>query len=98
MKGRPNFQARSELTSYQVFEGPWTEALWSYPPQIGVNGYAGSGTTMRDTELYWFFDPTVNDKNDIIPFPLTRVPRGYQTYWWFGKLAGGEQIKPGNYT
>lgn len=38
------------------------------------------------------------DKDDTIPFPITRVPRGYGNYWWFGKLANGTYIEPGNYT
>jgi hypothetical protein len=53
---------------------------------------------MRDAEEFWFFDPTVNDPNDTVPFPLKREPRGFHVFWWFGKLANGTRITPGNYT
>ena len=53
---------------------------------------------MRDADNYWFYDPRDNDKDDTVPFPQTRVPRGFQSYWWFGKLANGTMIQPGNYT
>jgi hypothetical protein len=45
-----------------------------------------------------WFDPTRMDKNDTVPFPLMRVPRGFDNYWWFGKLDNGSYIAPGNYT
>lgn len=38
------------------------------------------------------------DKEDTVAFPLQRVPRGYSNFWWFGKLANGSYIEPGNYT
>ncbi|KAM0552020.1 hypothetical protein ACHAPJ_008130 [Fusarium lateritium] len=82
----------------QIFEQGWTESLWSYPLKVGTRGYVGSATTMRDAEEFWFFDPSVNDPNDTVPFPLKREPRGFHVFWWFGKLANGTRIAPGNYT
>ncbi|KAF4456563.1 putative subtilisin-like serine protease [Fusarium austroafricanum] len=81
-----------------IFEQGWSESLWTYPPRVGRHGYIGSATTMRDAEEFWFFDPTVNDPNDTVPFPLKREPRGFHVFWWFGKLANGTRIAPGNYT
>ena len=63
-----------------------------------MNGYIGSATTMRDAEQYWFYDPKRMDKDDTVAFPRMRVPRGYSSFWWFGKLANGTRITPGNYT
>ncbi|KAF7558786.1 hypothetical protein G7046_g5366 [Stylonectria norvegica] len=83
---------------WDIFESFWFESQWQYPPEVGKLGYVGSATTMRDSDKYWFFDPKINDPTDTISFPLMRVPRGYQSYWWFGKLANGTQIAPGNYT
>lgn len=48
--------------------------------------------------MFWYFDPDRMDKEDTIPFPIMRVPRGFASYWWFGKLANGSYIAPGNYT
>ncbi|KAM5352058.1 hypothetical protein ACJ41O_004781 [Fusarium nematophilum] len=83
---------------WDIFDRDWAESLWHYPPEVGKRGYVGSATTMQDAEQFWFFDPTVNDPNDTVPFPLKRVPRGFRVYWWFGKLANGTRIAPGNYT
>ncbi|KAM0245454.1 hypothetical protein ACHAP5_005410 [Fusarium lateritium] len=83
---------------WDIYEQGWTESLWTYPPKVGKHGYIGAATTMRDAEEFWFFDPTVNDPNDTVPFPLKREPRGFHVFWWFGKLADGTRIAPGNYT
>lgn len=82
----------------QIFDPYWEESEWQYPPEVGKNGYIGSATTMRDSNEYWFFDPDIQDKDDTIPFPLMRVPRGFWQYWWFGRLANGTRIAPGKYT
>ena len=68
------------------------------PTTPGKNGFVGSATTFRDAARYKWFDPTLMDKNDTVPFPLMRVPRGFESYWWFGRLANGSYIAPGNYT
>ncbi|KAI5466831.1 peptidase S8/S53 domain-containing protein [Mariannaea sp. PMI_226] len=83
---------------WDIFEESWSESLWQFPPEIGQRGFVGSATTYRDSDEYWFFNPAVNDKNDILSFPLRRVPRGFRLFWWFGKLANGTQIGAGNYT
>ncbi|KAM0301737.1 hypothetical protein ACHAPM_004885 [Fusarium culmorum] len=83
---------------WDIFEQGWTESLWTYPLRVGEFGYVGSATTMRDAEEFWFFDPIINDANDTIPFPLKRESRGFHVFWWFGKLANGTRIVPGNYT
>ncbi|KAF7544235.1 hypothetical protein G7Z17_g10110 [Cylindrodendrum hubeiense] len=83
---------------WDIFDESWSETLWHFPPEIGERGYVGSATTYRDSDQYWFFNPSVNDVEDTVPFPLTRVARGFRLFWWFGKLANGTQIAPGNYT
>ncbi|KAH7249731.1 peptidase S8/S53 domain-containing protein [Fusarium redolens] len=83
---------------WDIFEQGWSESLWTYPPRVGRHGFIGSATTMRDAEEFWFFDPTVNDPNDTVPFPLKQQSRGFHVFWWFGKLANGTRIAPGNYT
>ncbi|KAF5618034.1 subtilisin-like serine protease [Fusarium sp. NRRL 52700] len=83
---------------WDIFEQGWSESLWTYPPRVGRHGFIGSATTMRDAEEFWFFDPTVNDPNDTLPFPLKQQSRGFHVFWWFGKLANGTRIAPGNYT
>ncbi|KAH8706750.1 peptidase S8/S53 domain-containing protein [Ilyonectria robusta] len=83
---------------WDIFDASWSEALWHYPPKVGERGYVGSATTYQDSDQFWFFSPSVNDIEDTVPFPLTRVVRGFRLFWWFGKLANGTQIAPGNYT
>ncbi|EGU82523.1 hypothetical protein FOXB_06960 [Fusarium oxysporum f. sp. conglutinans Fo5176] len=83
---------------WDIFEQGWSESLWTYPPRVGRHGFIGSATTMRDAEEFWFFDPTANDPNDTLPFPLKQQSRGFHVFWWFGKLANGTRIAPGNYT
>ncbi|KAH7157153.1 peptidase S8/S53 domain-containing protein [Dactylonectria macrodidyma] len=83
---------------WDIFEESWSESLWKWPLKVGQGGYVGSATTYPDSDQYWFFNPSVNDIEDMVPFPLTRVVRGFRLFWWFGKLANGTQIAPGNYT
>ncbi|ENH68331.1 Thermophilic serine proteinase [Fusarium oxysporum f. sp. cubense race 1] len=83
---------------WDIFEQGWSESLWTYPPRVGRHGFIGSATTMRDAEEFWFFDPTANDPNDTLTFPLKQQSRGFHVFWWFGKLANGTRIAPGNYT
>lgn len=82
----------------QIFDTYWTENRWQYPPTVGKFGYIGSAATMKDADTFWYYDPSRMDKDDTISFPQLRVPRGYAKHWWFGKLANGSHIAPGNYT
>lgn len=82
----------------QIFDIYWTENRWQYPPVVGKFGYIGSAATMKDADTFWYYDPSRMDKDDTISFPQLRVPRGYAKHWWFGKLANGSHIAPGNYT
>lgn len=86
------------LTHSQIFVPFWDESYWAYPPKVGESGYLGSAATMRDADLHHYYDPLRMEKDDTMAFPLTRVPRDYQKFWWFGKFANGSQIAPGNYT
>ncbi|KAH8174812.1 subtilase family protein [Sarocladium implicatum] len=83
---------------WDIFDSYWQESFWELPLKIGLNGFVGSATTMRDADEFWYYDPKVMDKNDTVAFPMLRVPRTYFQFWWFGKLANGTQIAPGNYT
>ncbi|KFA48007.1 hypothetical protein S40293_02676 [Stachybotrys chartarum IBT 40293] len=83
---------------WDIYRAGWTNTFWEYPPMLGEHDYVGSATTYRHSDVNYFFDPDTMDKNDTISFPLTRVRRSYQRYWWFGKLANGTQIRPGNYS
>ncbi|KAH6606197.1 hypothetical protein Trco_005350 [Trichoderma cornu-damae] len=83
---------------WDIYDSYWTENHWQYPPVVGKLGYVGSAATMRDADTYWYYDPSRMEKDDTVSFPLLRVPRGYGKHWWFGKLANGSHIAPGNYT
>ncbi|KAI9147819.1 Subtilisin NAT [Paramyrothecium foliicola] len=83
---------------WDIYYRTWRDTFWEYPPQVSQYGFIGSATTMRDSDTFWYYDPETMDKDDTVSFPLMRVPRGYQNFWWFGKLANGSQIAPGNYT
>ncbi|KAK2593736.1 hypothetical protein QQS21_008554 [Conoideocrella luteorostrata] len=82
---------------WDIFEQDWTELSWKYPPEIGKGGYVGSATSVRDADKFRWFDPSLVNINDTVSFPLMRVPRGYQRFWWFGNLSNGTHIAPGNY-
>lgn len=89
---------------FDLFAPGWKESQWKYPPIVGQAGYVGSATYFVDSDSYWAFDPDTMDKEAVIPFPLTNIFRTTtwnwysQGYWWFGKLANGTYIAPGNYT
>jgi hypothetical protein len=97
-KARSCTAQSSDVSCIQIFDEYWFETYWELPLKRDVNGYIGSATSMRDAEEFWFYDPAKMDKNDTISFPRLRVPRGYSNFWWFGKLANGSMIAPGNYT
>ncbi|KAK5995716.1 Thermophilic serine proteinase [Cladobotryum mycophilum] len=83
---------------WDIFGPYWSEEYWSYPPVVGNNNYVGSVAIMRDSDSYFYYDPERMDKDDTIAFPMMRIPRGYVKFWWFGILANGTRIAPGNYT
>ncbi|KAL7951248.1 peptidase S8/S53 domain-containing protein [Trichoderma barbatum] len=83
---------------WDIYTPFWTEFHWEYPPVVGVSGYVGAAATMRDADTFWYYDPSRMDKEQTASFPMMRVPRGYAKHWWFGKLANGSYIAPGNYT
>ena len=64
----------------------------------GENGFIGSATFWRYSQRTWF-DPATEDVNDVIAMPDEYLNRQFlHVYMWFGKLANGTQIAPGNYT
>ncbi|KAK3314465.1 subtilisin-like serine protease [Apodospora peruviana] len=90
---------------WDIFDSDWKESQWnSYPPIPGKNGYVGSATYWLESDYYWAFDPESMDKENTVPFPLTDLTRTStwnwfdQGFWWFGKLANGSYIAPGNYS
>ncbi|KAK3356764.1 subtilisin-like serine protease [Lasiosphaeria hispida] len=90
---------------WDIFEAGWKEHKWdSYPPVAGEKGFVGSATYWLESDYYWGFDPNTMDKEATVPFPLGLLTRTSswnwyeQGFWWFGKLANGTYIAPGNYT
>jgi hypothetical protein len=59
---------------------------------------------MKNSGYYYYFDPARDNANDLIKYPMKsevyRSSGGQYTLesWWFGQLANGSQIAPGNYT
>jgi hypothetical protein len=99
-----DFKWGTKQLRFDLFEPGWKESQWAYPPVAGEGGYVGSATYYVDSDAYWAFDPSFMDKEDVIAFPLTDLVRTSwwtyhsQAFWWFGKLANGTYIAPGNYT
>ncbi|PHH59124.1 hypothetical protein CDD81_3718 [Ophiocordyceps australis] len=83
---------------WDIFEENWREARWHYPPEIGKNGYIGSARGYRPKPSEILFNPTPSIVKSAESFPRTRIERGLQRFWWFGNLANGTMIPPGNYT
>ncbi|KAI6348040.1 hypothetical protein MCOR25_010862 [Pyricularia grisea] len=78
---------------------------WQYPPVAGENGYIGSIAPWSSSGSVSSFKPGVHDSNATFNLPVVNEARnaltsgGFTTsYWWFGKLANGSYIVPGNYT
>ena len=77
---------------------------WKYPPVVGQKSYVGSAATWN-AQSGISFNPAKHDQEDTTAFPLTEQARnavvkgGYTSdWWWFGKLANGSYVVPGNYT
>ncbi|KAK8127723.1 serine endopeptidase [Apiospora sp. TS-2023a] len=90
---------------WDVFEKGWDEKNWEYPPVLGQTpGYVGSVAYYAGQGSGgWGYDPTLyNDQNVTVPFPVP-LSRGDpwagkdSAFWWFGKLANGSYIAPGDY-
>jgi len=99
------FKWGPKMLRWDIFEPGWHESSWNtYPPVAGENGFIGSATYWLESDYYWNFDPATMNKETTIPFPLTLLTRTStwnwydQAFWWFGKLANGTYIAPGNYT
>jgi hypothetical protein len=74
-----------------------------YPPVVGKNGYIGAATSWANSGYVQYFDPLFDDETDVIPFPMSEMFRSssgqyVSELWWFGRMADGTQIAPGNYT
>ncbi|KEY74489.1 hypothetical protein S7711_10171 [Stachybotrys chartarum IBT 7711] len=83
---------------WDIYEPGWRERNWEYPPVVGENGYVGSAAYWAYSANY-YFEPGVDDPNDVLPMPVHYLTRQYAHFYsWFGKLANGTQIAPGNYT
>ncbi|KAI8316716.1 hypothetical protein K4K61_003373 [Colletotrichum sp. SAR11_59] len=95
----------SKELRWDIYEAGWNEGDWRYPPAVGEDGYIGSVAyyDRSDTE-YWSPFSDSSGPFDVIPFPLENVHRNAiytpyrHTFFWFGVLANGSQIEPGNYT
>jgi hypothetical protein len=98
------FKWGTKQLRFDIFEPTYKESQWKYPPVVGEAGYVGSATYFLDSGSAWAFDPSYMDKENVVSFPLTDLFRtstlNYQSqaFWWFGKLANGSYIAPGNYT
>ncbi|KAI1846594.1 hypothetical protein JX266_007167 [Neoarthrinium moseri] len=88
----------SEELRWDIFDGDYTEADWVYPPVIGQNGYVGSATAWNGTDASSWFNPDINNEDDIFSFPLYDKPRDdWGRFFWLGRYANGSQIQPGSY-
>ncbi|KAH8203911.1 hypothetical protein TruAng_001975 [Truncatella angustata] len=88
----------TEELRWDVFDGNYTEADWTYPPVAGQNGFIGSATSWNGTSKSAWFDPAINSEDDIFSFPLHTVPRNTRAeYYWLGRYANGTQAQPGAY-
>ena len=70
-----------------------------------ANGYVGAAAPWADSASVSSFKPGVHDGNHTFSLPAFNEARnalasgGFTTsYWWFGRLADGTYIAPGNYT
>lgn len=90
----------------QIYESGFEEKRdWEYPPVPGRRGYIGSATSWTGAGSISTFNPARHNADDTFALPETDQARnalttgGFTTsYWWFGKLANGTYIVPGNYT
>ncbi|KAF4880128.1 Subtilisin DY [Colletotrichum siamense] len=91
---------------WDIYESGFdNERDWEYPPVPGRKGYIGSATSWSSAGSVASFNPARHNASDTFSFPVTDQGRnalttgGFTTaYYWFGKMADGTQIAPGNYT
>ncbi|KAK2731013.1 subtilisin-like protease [Colletotrichum kahawae] len=91
---------------WDIYESGFeNERDWEYPPVPGQKGYIGSATSWSSAGSVASFNPARHNASDTFSFPVTDQGRnalttgGFTTaYYWFGKMADGTQIAPGNYT
>ncbi|WYZ33837.1 hypothetical protein EsH8_I_000113 [Colletotrichum jinshuiense] len=91
---------------WDIYESGFEEKRdWEYPPVPGRRGYIGSATSWTGAGSISTFNPARHNADDTFALPETDQARnalttgGFTTsYWWFGKLANGTYIVPGNYT
>ncbi|KAH6687185.1 subtilase [Plectosphaerella plurivora] len=90
---------------WDIYDDNYVELRhWRYPPIVGDKGYLGSATSWVGSGSATF-NPERHDVNDTVSFPLrdqgrnALVAGGYTSaYYWFGRLADGRKLEPGNYT
>ncbi|KDN67978.1 putative subtilase [Colletotrichum sublineola] len=91
---------------WDIYESTFEEGRdWEYPPVPGQRGYIGSATSWTGSSGSSSFNPARHNASDVFAMPETDVARnalttgGFTTsYWWFGRLADGSVVGPGNYT
>ncbi|TDZ38013.1 Subtilisin E [Colletotrichum spinosum] len=91
---------------WDIYNADFDDARdWQYPPVPGQNSYIGSATSWTGAAGSSTFNPARHNANDTFALPVTDQGRnalttgGFTTsYWWFGKMADGSYIAPGNYT
>lgn len=78
---------------------------WRYPPVVGEQGYVGSATSWASAGRVSTFNPARHNASDTFAFPLRDQTRNAlvtgsftSTFYWFGQLADGTMVRPGNYT
>ncbi|KAH7149910.1 subtilase [Dactylonectria estremocensis] len=90
---------------WDIYERGFEERDWQYPPVVGKRGYLGAVAPWANSDGRSTYNPNLGTSNETFTMPVFDVTRnalvtgGYTTsYWWFGKLANGSYINPGNYT
>ncbi|KAJ9144541.1 Minor extracellular protease vpr [Pleurostoma richardsiae] len=88
---------------WDIFDTTFNERDWEYPPVVGSNGYVGSATYWAFSGQVDIYDATIDPPaNYTVSFPVSDMPRCSidvedLDYWWFGQLANGSMLTPGDY-
>ncbi|KXJ87242.1 subtilase [Microdochium bolleyi] len=90
---------------WDIYEHGFQPSSWRYPPVAGEQGYVGSATSWEPAGRISSFNPAKHNASDLVAFPLRDQTRNAlvsgsftSTFYWFGQLADGTMVKPGNYT